>query len=147
MKTLIINLLLIFSATAIAGGDFGGGPKIIELSRQDFSVKPLDLELSEDQKNINLIVVYKKVDKEFNPFHSEEETKKLQIGKYTTIKIPYDKTLFSDEVVERLEDRKKFFLFRKKEKKLAQDNFMIEEVTDQLNRNPQKRYYEIIKKH
>ena len=59
MKILIISLLNIFiSLSVIAGGDYGGGPKVITLNALDFKVNVADIKLNKKLDKVDLKVHY-----------------------------------------------------------------------------------------
>lgn len=144
MKYIIINLLLILSlSSSFAGGEYGGGPKIFELTKQDTHVTLADLKLTKDKELVELTVAYKMVRSSINPLLTEEENKKLRLGKYTAIKYKYEKELFSDATIEKLEKRKKFTFFKRKYKKMAKKIFVIEEIKKTDKRTSRPKFYEV----
>lgn len=144
MKKLLINLILLgLSLTVMAGGDYGGGPKVIKLYKLDHSVKIGDIKLSKDKKKVKVEVFYQKRRTEFNPFIGEKEAQKLLYGKHAYVTLKYDKEHFNQDLIDKLEKRKRFTFFKKKYKKLAQKNFTVEEITGQINKQRDAKYYEV----
>jgi hypothetical protein len=144
MKYLIISLaVLAVSNYVIAGGDYGGGPKVIALDKQDTHVNLNDLKLSRDKNFVELSVAYRMVRNRTNPLLTEEEEKKLRRGKFTSIKFSYDKELFHQDILEKLDKRKKLTLFKSKYKKMARDLFELEEIKRFEKRRNEQRFYEV----
>ncbi len=127
----------------MAGGDYGGGPKVIELYKLDHSVKIGDIKLSKDKTRVKLEVSYKKRRTEFNPFVGEKEAQKLLFGKYATVTLEYDKEHFNQDLIDKLKKRKRFSFLKKKYKLLAKKNFIVEEITKQIHKKEDAKYYEI----
>ena len=140
MKLLVITFI---TMSAYAGGDYGGGPKIVALNRLDYSVNFKDIKLTRDRESVELILSYKKRSLDFDPFVSERDGKLLQFGKYAEVRVKFDKDQLPQRVIDELNERSKFTIFTAKYKKLVQENFTINEVTEQMNTTPEKRYYEI----
>jgi hypothetical protein len=130
-------------SNASAGGDYGGGPKVIELMKQDTHISLNDLKLTKDKEFVELTVAYRKVRTRINPLLTEEENKKLRLGKFTAIKYKYDKSLFSQRTIDKLKKRKRFVLFKKKYKKLARRIFEIEEIKKTDKNATETRFYEV----
>jgi hypothetical protein len=136
-------LLLAAITSSFAGGDYGGGPKIIELMKQDTHVNVKDIKLTKDKLLVELTIAYRMVRTGTNPLLTEEEEKKLRLGKYSAIKFKYDKELFHQDTIDKLNKRKKFFYSKKKYKKLARKYFEIEEVKNTNKRVLKRKYYEL----
>jgi len=142
-KTLFSLLIFGFSFIAFAGGDYGGGPKVIELYKLDHSVSITDIKLSKDKKKVELELFYKKRRTEHNPFVGEKEAQKLLFGKSTPIYLEYEKDLFNQELIDKLKKRKRFILFKKKYKKMAKETFVVEEISEQVNKKADSKYFEV----
>ncbi|OIQ20033.1 MAG: hypothetical protein BM556_05965 [Bacteriovorax sp. MedPE-SWde] len=144
MKILIISLLNIFiSLSVIAGGDYGGGPKVITLNALDFKVNVADIKLNKKLDKVDLKVHYQKRRYE-NVYHlSERKQNELRSGKLTAITFSYDKELFHQDTIDRLEKRKKFNLFKSKYKKLARKIFIVEEIKKLDKKSSESRSYEV----
>ncbi|WP_127716888.1 hypothetical protein [Halobacteriovorax sp. HLS] len=144
MKTIIINILLLFTIEyAIAGGDYGGGPRVVTLYKLDSPLALNDLKLSKDKNSVELTVAYRMVRTHIDPLLTEEENKKLRLGKTTFIKYNYDKSLFADDTIEILEKRKRFTIFKKKYKKLAKKYFEIERIKSVNKDASDFKHYEV----
>ncbi|WP_372654334.1 hypothetical protein [Halobacteriovorax sp.] len=144
MKFIITNLFIfILCFNVNAGGEYGGGPKLVKLHKLDFGVKIGDLSLSRDKERVKLEISYKKKRTEFDPFVGEKEAQRLLYGKYSTFTLEYDKNDLPSHVVDKLEKRSFFTIFNSKYKELARENFSIEEVTEQMNKAENAKYYEV----
>ncbi|GEM_PF-7040115 len=144
MKLIITNLFIFFLCFNVtAGGEYGGGPKLVKLHKLDFGVKIGDLSLSRDKETVKLEVSYKKKRTEFNPFVGEKEAQRLLYGKYSTVTIEYDKKDLPSHVIDKLKERSFFTIFNSKYKELARENFSIEEITEQVNKAEDAKYYEV----
>jgi len=137
-----IFILLLVNTIIFAGGDYGGGPQVVALHRSDTHVHFSDIKLSRDKELVELDFSYRKVRMKTNPLLTEEEEKKLRRGKFTTLIMRYDKDLFDQDSLDMLEKRKKFVIFRKKYKKLAQKLFKVEKLNS-YNKGVNTVHYEI----
>lgn len=143
MKNLITSLFYLLSISSFAGGDYGGGPKLIELMKQDTHLNVSDIKLTKDKELVELVLAYRMVRTGTNPLLTEEEEKKLRLGKYTTIRYRYDKELFNQEVIDKLSKRKRFFYSKKKYKKIARKLFELEQIKKTNKHVSKRKYYEL----
>lgn len=144
MKFIITNLLIfILCFNVNAGGEYGGGPKLIKLHKLDFDVKVGDLSLTRDKERVKLQITYKKKRKDFNPFVGEREAQRLLFGKSTIISLEYDKNDLPSYVVDKLKKRSIFSIFNSKYKELARESFSIEEITKEVNKQEDAKFYEV----
>ncbi|MFG1501176.1 hypothetical protein ABMA70_13300 [Halobacteriovorax sp. XZX-3] len=143
MKVLKWIILASLATTILAGGDYGGGPKVVALNKLDHSVQLGDIKLSRNKDKIELTVIYQKRVTKFDPFLSEKDANKLMYGKYAEVRVNYDKELFNQDLIDELKGRGPITIFKSKYKKLVNEYFTIDEVTDQVNIDPDKKYFEV----
>ncbi|EQC51698.1 hypothetical protein [Bacteriovorax sp. DB6_IX] len=135
--------LLFLTTNILAGGDYGGGPQIVQINKIDHSIKLADIKLSRDKKDVEVILTYQRRVLKFDPFLGEKDAQKLKYGKYAEKRVSYDKNLFSQDLINKLNKRSVFTIFKSKYRKLVQENFTLEEVTEQMNLDEEKRAFEV----
>ncbi|EPZ49579.1 hypothetical protein M902_0806 [Bacteriovorax sp. BAL6_X] len=143
MKVFKWMVLSFIAASILAGGDYGGGPKIVALNKLDHSVHLGDIKLTKDNEKVELTVIYQRRVMKFDPFLGERDAHKLKYGKYAEARVKYDKGLFNQDLIDELSGRGPITIFRSKYRKLVNEYFTIDEVTDQVNIDSDKRYFEV----
>ena len=95
----IILLPILLSTLSFAGGDYGGGPKILEFHKLDHTINLGDVKLSRDKEFVEVLVTYQKRRTEFNPFVGEKEAQKLLFGKYASFTVKYQREVIDQTLI------------------------------------------------